>query len=324
MTEHNIGIDISKSHLDAFHLEADDGRRFENSTKGLRALQKWLTSFEVTRIVFEATGPYHRRLETALSGKQPLVKVNPLQARRFAQALGTHAKTDAVDAQCLARMGAALGLEPDEPISENLRDLRDLQRARALAQSPIDPDRHPSEATEQDSPGPGRAPTRRARRRDRAPHFRRQISRAQARHPGVDPWYRPNCSRRYFDLHARNRNSGTKAGWEPGRAGSAHAGVRPMEGQVLYKRWAQTAAGWMHFTCQPSSPCGSTRTSRPDASNCVKPENPRKSRWWPSRASSSRLSTHSLKTTVSGPKSPLAHDGYSIRLRLASVLAETS
>jgi transposase len=130
MTEHNIGIDISKSHLDAFHLEADDARRFENSAQGLRALQKWLAALEVTRIVFEATGPYHRRLETALSGKQPLVKVNPLQARRFAQALGTHAKTDAVDAQCLARMGAALGLEPDEPVSENLRDLRDLQTAR--------------------------------------------------------------------------------------------------------------------------------------------------------------------------------------------------
>lgn len=130
MTEHNIGIDISKSHLDAFHLEADDARRFENSAQGLRALQKWLAALEVTRIVFEATGPYHRWLETALSGKQPLVKVNPLQARRFAQALGTHAKTDAVDAQCLARMGAALGLEPDEPVSENLRDLRDLQTAR--------------------------------------------------------------------------------------------------------------------------------------------------------------------------------------------------
>lgn len=130
MTEHNIGIDISKSHLDAFHLEADDARRFENSARGLRALQKWLAALEVTRIVFEATGPYHRWLETALSGKQPLVKVNPLQARRFAQALGTHAKTDAVDAQCLARMGAALGLEPDDPVSENLRDLRDLQTAR--------------------------------------------------------------------------------------------------------------------------------------------------------------------------------------------------
>lgn len=130
MTENTIGIDISKSHLDAFHLEAGDARRFENSTQGLRALQKWLAAYEVTRLVFEATGPYHRRLETALSGKLPLVKVNPLQARRFAQALGTHAKTDAVDAQCLARMGAALGLEPDEPVSENLRDLRDLQTAR--------------------------------------------------------------------------------------------------------------------------------------------------------------------------------------------------
>ena len=131
MTEHTIGIDISKSHLDAFHLEGNEARRFENSAQGVRALQKWLTAVEVTRIVYEATGPYHRRLETALSGKFPLVKVNPLQARRFAQALGTYAKTDAVDARCLARMGAALGLEPDEPVSENLRELRDLQTARA-------------------------------------------------------------------------------------------------------------------------------------------------------------------------------------------------
>ncbi|NCO16286.1 MAG: IS110 family transposase [Alphaproteobacteria bacterium] len=131
MTEHTIGIDISKSHLDAFDLEGNEARQFENSAQGVRALQKWLAALAVTRIVYEATGPYHRRLETALSGKFPLVKVNPLQARRFAQAVGTHAKTDAVDARCLARMGAALGLEPDEPVSENLRELRDLQTARA-------------------------------------------------------------------------------------------------------------------------------------------------------------------------------------------------
>ena len=131
MTEHTIGIDISKSHLDAIDLEGNEARQFENSAQGVRALQKWLDTMDVTRIVYEATGPYHRRLETALSGKFPLVKVNPLQARRFAQAVGTHAKTDAVDARCLARMGAALGLEPDEPVSENLRDLRDLQTARA-------------------------------------------------------------------------------------------------------------------------------------------------------------------------------------------------
>lgn len=131
MTEHTIGIDISKSHLDAFDLEGNEARQFENSARGVRALQTWLATLNVTRIVYEATGPYHRRLETALSGKLPLVKVNPLQARRFAQAVGTHAKTDAVDARCLARMGVALGLEPDEPVEENLRDLRDLQTARA-------------------------------------------------------------------------------------------------------------------------------------------------------------------------------------------------
>lgn len=131
MTEHTIGIDISKSHLDAFDLEGNEERQFENSAQGVRALQKWLATLDVTRIVYEATGPYHRRLETALSGKFPLVKVNPLQARRFAQAVGTHAKTDAVDARCLARMGVALELEPDEPVSENLHDLRDLQTARA-------------------------------------------------------------------------------------------------------------------------------------------------------------------------------------------------
>lgn len=130
MTEHTIGIDISKSHLDAFHLEGNETKQFENSAQGLRVLQKWLAKLDVARLVYEATGPYHRKLETALSGKLPLVKVNPLQARRFAQALGTHAKTDAVDARCLARMGAALGLEPDEPVAENLRDLRDLQTAR--------------------------------------------------------------------------------------------------------------------------------------------------------------------------------------------------
>ena len=131
MTEHTIGIDISKTHLDAFRLEDQAARQFENSVRGFRALIKWLCQKPVARIVFEPTGPYHRAFETALSGKFPLVKVNPLQARRFAEACGTRAKTDAVDARILARMGVALKLEPDTPVSETLLALRDLQVARA-------------------------------------------------------------------------------------------------------------------------------------------------------------------------------------------------
>ncbi|MGG9998876.1 IS110 family transposase [Pseudovibrio ascidiaceicola] len=130
MTGHTIGIDISKSHLDVFRLEDESAKRFDNSPRGHDALIKWLGALPVARIVFEPTGPYHRAVEVALSGKFPLVKVNPLQARRFAQACGTYAKTDAVDARILARMGASLALEADEPVNEKLHNLRDLQVAR--------------------------------------------------------------------------------------------------------------------------------------------------------------------------------------------------
>ena len=56
--------------------------------------------------------------------------MNPLQARRFAQSKGTRARTDAVDARMLATMGAAFELEPSAQISQNMRDLKEMQIAR--------------------------------------------------------------------------------------------------------------------------------------------------------------------------------------------------
>ena len=53
-----------------------------------------------------------------------------MQARRFAQARGTRAKTDAVDARILAVMGAALDLEPDAVADKNQPALKELQVAR--------------------------------------------------------------------------------------------------------------------------------------------------------------------------------------------------
>jgi transposase len=130
MADHTIGVDISKSHLDAFRLEDGAAQRFENAAAGFRALVKWLGKAPVARIVFEPTGPYHKAFEAALAGTFPLVKVNPLQARRFVEAHGTRAKTDAVDAQMLARMGAAFGLVPQAPCSRETRVLKDLHVAR--------------------------------------------------------------------------------------------------------------------------------------------------------------------------------------------------
>ena len=92
-----------------------------------------------TRVVFEATGAYHRNFERTFSGKLPLVKVNPLQARRFAQACGTRVKTDEVDARMLASFGNALALEPDLPIDGKQFELKELfsSRGHSLRIAPV-------------------------------------------------------------------------------------------------------------------------------------------------------------------------------------------
>ena len=60
----------------------------------------------------------------------PYVKVNPKQARRFAQAVGKSARTDQIDAEMLARMGSALDLQAQEAPHESLHDLKQLLMAR--------------------------------------------------------------------------------------------------------------------------------------------------------------------------------------------------
>ena len=60
----------------------------------------------------------------------PVNKVNPLYARRFAQAAGILTKTDRVDAAMLARMGMALELLPQEAVAEDIQVLSELYTAR--------------------------------------------------------------------------------------------------------------------------------------------------------------------------------------------------
>lgn len=128
--KHSIGIDISKAHLDAFRLTDGTHARFANDPQGFSALQDWIGDAAPDLVVYEATGAYHGCFEQALAGVLPLVKVNPLQARRFAQARGTRAKTDAVDAAMLAQMGSALDLAPDRPVRKDHHDLKELQVGR--------------------------------------------------------------------------------------------------------------------------------------------------------------------------------------------------
>jgi transposase len=126
----SIGIDISKDRLDVFRLSDGACQVFDNSQAGFGKLRRWLSLTSPARVVYEPTGPYHGAFERACTGHLPLIKVNPLQARRFAQARGTRAKTDRVDARMLALMGAAFELEPGRPAQKDQHELKELQVER--------------------------------------------------------------------------------------------------------------------------------------------------------------------------------------------------
>ena len=82
-------------------------------------------------MAFEATGAYHAALEKALHRADvPASKLNPARVRRFAEALGTHAKTDRIDARLIARMAAMIEPRAERPKPAVLAELHELQLAR--------------------------------------------------------------------------------------------------------------------------------------------------------------------------------------------------
>ncbi len=131
MTQFSIGIDVSKATLEAHRLPDGEHRCFTNDKTGHRALLRWIQECPPACVVYEPTGSYHRPMEAVLAeAGLPLVKVNPRQARRFAEVLGTLAKTDPIDAAMLAHMGITLALEPRPVADEQLITLRELLTAR--------------------------------------------------------------------------------------------------------------------------------------------------------------------------------------------------
>ena len=128
-TANTVGIDISKTHLDAHELPSGRAARFSNDAAGFKRLSAWIGP-EARCVAYESTGPWHRALEDALGNELPLARVNAMRARRFAQALGQNAKTDAVDAWLLATMAGAMGLRRVERPSAAQRDLEELTGAR--------------------------------------------------------------------------------------------------------------------------------------------------------------------------------------------------
>lgn len=108
-----VGIDISKTHLDVAMYAPQEHQQVPYDATGVKKLVTRLQALAPALIVLEATGGLEVRVVSALAEAHlPVVVVNPRQVRAFAQATGTLAKTDRLDAHVLAHFGATMQPTP--------------------------------------------------------------------------------------------------------------------------------------------------------------------------------------------------------------------
>jgi len=126
MEQHFVGIDVSKDRLDVHLRPLGTAFAVARDGEGLASLVERLRGLAVELVVVEATGGFEVTVAAAIAGAGlPLAVVNPRQIRDFARAIGRLAKTDALDAEVIARFA--------EQIRPPVRPVPDAQ-ARALAE----------------------------------------------------------------------------------------------------------------------------------------------------------------------------------------------
>jgi transposase len=129
-----VGIDVCKEWLDVYVDDVGRVLRVSNDRQGLSRLKRVLSKLAVALVVMEATSRYHRAAHRSLhAGGLPVAVVNPKRARQFAQATGTLAKTDSIDARMLAAMGRCLNPAETPPPSLVVEAMQELVNARTAA-----------------------------------------------------------------------------------------------------------------------------------------------------------------------------------------------
>lgn len=127
----NVGIDVGKQKLDVYLLERQRAFQCDNDQPSIQRLLAKLKRFRLQRIVIEATGRLEQPLvRAALALGLPVIVVSPLKVRRYAAAIGQLAKTDAIDAQLIARFGADLKPVVPPPCDMETLKIKDLMVRR--------------------------------------------------------------------------------------------------------------------------------------------------------------------------------------------------
>lgn len=127
------GVDISKEIL-VVDL-GDSSSSFPNTPEGCLDLIQAAQRRGLNRLICEATGGYEREILTACARAQMRVAlVQPLRVRRHAQARGTLAKNDCIDAVVLTNFGLTHALKDWVLPEADRYQLRELaERRRQLA-----------------------------------------------------------------------------------------------------------------------------------------------------------------------------------------------
>lgn len=107
------GVDVSKAKLDACIEPGGTFAQFNNNAAGIAQLAAFCGQHKVELVVMEASGGYERRPFLDLWGAGlRCALTNPLNVRRYAEAMGFLEKTDRIDAKVIARFAIAKNLAP--------------------------------------------------------------------------------------------------------------------------------------------------------------------------------------------------------------------
>ena len=128
-----VGIDVSSQTLEIASSAESKTWQVANDAVGIEQLVSQLGSLKPALVVLEATGGYEFEVACSIQASGLAVAVvNPRTARDFARAMGTLAKTDALDARMLAAFARVLDQHPQrERFVKPLADA-ELQQLQAL------------------------------------------------------------------------------------------------------------------------------------------------------------------------------------------------
>lgn len=140
----NVGVDVGKANLDIALHPSGQFYTIPNTEAHIRRFVRILKNYAIERIVVEASGRYEQALVQACDqAGLPIIIVNPISVRRYAQAIGVLAKTDRIDAQVIAQYAATLKPEikpiPDKT-SQKIKDLL-VRRSQLLEMSTMEKNR---------------------------------------------------------------------------------------------------------------------------------------------------------------------------------------